>query len=153
MLKPLAIAITATAMLSTSASARLWETKAELDKRYGKPANYEKNEDGDNFAYVFGEFEVIVTLLGGKSQSELYSRRDGQSLMPDQISMILSLNALGNDWRLNEEGVYCLVKPAGGRPIALAIYELFSGPPVLGVCTPDFVKKKSGQVFGKSMSP
>jgi hypothetical protein len=152
MLERLLIVILAIAMLSTSVSARLWETKAELDKRYGKPENNEKNEYGDNFTYRFGEFWVDVTLLEGKSQSELYSRRDGQALMPDQINTILSLNALGNEWRLSE-GVYCLAKPASGHSIAVGIYEPFSDPPVLRVCTPDFVKKESGRVFGKTIRP
>src|SRR5436189_3657199 len=110
MLKFLAI-IVALAVCS-SAEARLWDTKAELDARYGKPARYEKDADGDNYTYRFKGFEVLITMLASKSQSELYYRSDAHGLTPEQVKTVLALNALGNDWRFND-GVYCLVRPGG----------------------------------------
>jgi hypothetical protein len=62
----------ATVFVCRYAGACLWETKAELDARYGKPISTFDNAYGKNYIYRFKQFQVLVTLLGGKSQSEVY---------------------------------------------------------------------------------
>jgi hypothetical protein len=141
-----------TAFACRNAHARLWETKTQLDARYGKPTSTFHDADGPNYVYRFHQFQVLVTLLDGKSQSELYYHSSGNSgLTPAEIQTLLSLNAVGNSWRTTE-GIFALVKPSGGHPIAVGAYRPEGNPPVLGVCTADFVHK-SGAVPGNKKVP
>jgi hypothetical protein len=131
----------ATAFVCRSADARLWETKAELDARYGKPTRTYNDADGKHYIYRFKQYQVQVMLLDGKSQIELYHHINNSGLTPTEIQMFLSLNALGNSWRVTEEGMFALVKPSGGDPIAVGMYVPGASPPSLSVLTADFAKK------------
>jgi hypothetical protein len=137
-------AAAATAFVCQSADARLWETKAELAARYGKPIRTFDNAYGKNYIYRFKQFEVQVVLLDGKSQSEVYRHSNNNSdLTLKETETLLSLNRLGNGWRGTEEkGMYALVKPSGGDPIAVALWGFQSQPMgILMVVTADFAKK------------
>jgi hypothetical protein len=132
----------------TEADARLWETKAQIDARYGKPIRVDKDPNGDLYTYRFKQCYVLVTFLDGKSQSELYLRTDYASrLTSREIQEIFSMNTVGNSsWRTSD-GIFALVPKAGGHPIAVAAYSANDKPPILGLSTADFVKK-SGWVSG-----
>jgi hypothetical protein len=137
-------ATAATTLVCGRADACLWETKAELDARYGKPIRTFDNEYGKNYIYRFKQFEVQVVLFDGKSQSEVYRHsNDNSDLTLKEWETLLSLNQLGNGWRATEEkGMFALVKPSGGDPIAVALWGLKSQPMgILMVVTADFAKK------------
>jgi hypothetical protein len=120
----------------------LWETKAEIDARYGKLTRTFNDADGKHYVYRFKQFKVIVTLLDGKSQSEVYPHsNDNSDFTSTEIQTLLSLNALGNSWRVTEEGMFALVKPSGGDPIAVGIYVSNPSQSILSVLTADFAKK------------
>jgi hypothetical protein len=142
MLRVITLAGVAMVLSIASGYARLWETKAEITARFGKPLRIDKDSAGDLYTYRFQQFNVVVTFLDGKSQSELYVRSDYTSrFTQQQVQQILSMNTLREtSWRTSE-GTFALVPKAGGHPVAVGAYSPDTSPPVVGVCTADFVKK------------
>src|SRR3712207_2018087 len=96
------VAVAVLCTCSAHVSARLWETQAQLEKRCGKPSSVNKDPNGDIYTYHVEQYEVLVTFLDRRSQSELYVRRDSRPLTPQDIQKILSMNAAGNTWRKSE---------------------------------------------------
>jgi hypothetical protein len=135
--------VAAAAFVCRSADARLWETKAELDARYGKPTRILSDAVGKHYIYRFKQFHVDVVLLDGKSQCERYYHSNNNSgLTSTEIETLLSLNALGNNWHETEqEWMFALVKPSVRDPIAVGLYLPGASPPILAVVTADFAKK------------
>jgi hypothetical protein len=138
------ITVTAVALVIGAArvDARLWETKAEISARFGKPLRVDRDPAGDLYTYSFQQLNVVVTFLDGKSQSELYHRSDLKGgLTQQQIHQILSINTLRDTSWQTSEGIFVLVRKAGGHPIAVGAYSSDASPPILGISTADFVKK------------
>ena len=126
----------------------MWETRDQVDARYGKALRAEPDGDFTVYTYAFLDFQILVTYLDGKSQSELYYHPDNRQLSSRDRDLILSLNASSGSWRTFEE-VLVLIQPSGGHPIAVGRYEPDAHPPILGVCTAEFEKKKSASVLKK----
>lgn len=126
-----------------NASAKLWESKAELDARYGQPIRVEDHVVGKTYVYNFKRFTVLVTLLDGKSQSELYSRSDGKYLVPIEVINLLNLNTIPNHNWEPTDGMFGLVDSVRkGRPVAVAARSPDSAyPRTFHFCTAEFVKK------------
>jgi hypothetical protein len=142
MLRTIILATAVVVFTVVHTDARLWETKAEIGARFGKPIRIDKDPAGDLYTYRFQQFNVVVTFLDGKSQSELYVRSDYTSrLTQKQVQEILSMNTIRNTGWRTSEGIFALVPKAGGHPVAVGAYSPDASPPVLGVCTADFVKK------------
>src|SRR6476620_6318349 len=81
----LIIGLLAIALVPTG-KAGLWESRAVVEARYGKPLRVEGNENqGTVCTYNFQRFHVVVTFLNGQSQSELYYRSDNKLLAPIEI--------------------------------------------------------------------
>ena len=153
MLRRITLLITATtALVCRNVDARLWETKSQLDVRYGKPAMSSRDADGLTYVYKFNQFQVVVTLLDGKSQNEIYYHTNSSRLTPAEIEALLSFNALGNRWRVSE-GVFSLFKPSGGHPIAVGLYSPDAPSPALAVRTADFIRMADSLLRTKKMRP
>jgi hypothetical protein len=122
--------------------AHLWETKAEITARLGRPTRIDKDPNGEIFTYKFEQFSVSVTFLRGRSQRELYARNDRMSqITPRDIDHIVSMNTHSDaTWQASER-VFCLVPKGGGHPIAVAAYVFGTKPPFLALFTTEFVKK------------
>jgi hypothetical protein len=125
-----------------SARGSLWESKAEIEARYGPAIRVEDHGAGKTYVYSFKRFTVLVTFLDGKSQSELYSRSDGKYLVPVEVLSLLQMNSSGKTWEPTGT-LFALVDPVRrGRPIAIAARSPGSAyPRTLHICTSDFVKR------------
>jgi hypothetical protein len=124
-------------------NARLFETRPELEAKYGQPIKVENHAYGKLYTYNYKRFRVLVTFLDGKSQSELYVRADGKRLVPVEVLKLSAMNSLGNTWTTGN-GMFVLVNPSTrGHPIAVsACYPDNTAYPLsLHICTADFVKK------------
>jgi hypothetical protein len=75
-----------------SASARLWENRAQVETRYGKPLKVE----GDVATYNFQRLHVLVTFVNGQSQSELYYRSDNKYLVLIEVLKLDEMNSREN---------------------------------------------------------
>ena len=127
-----------------SASGRLWETKGQVEARYGKPLRVEGNESqGTVCTYNFQRFHVVVTLLNGQSQSELYYRSDNKRLAPIEMLKLQLMNVRENYiWEMRN-GMFVLVDAQRrGKPIAIAArFPDTTYPWSFHICTAEFVKK------------
>lgn len=87
-------------LVAAPCQARLGETRAQTDARYGKGRDLEKGIT-DRFLigkYFDGNYRITITFLDGKSASEVYARKDGNDLTGDEIQKILDANSLGSEW-------------------------------------------------------
>jgi hypothetical protein len=141
MLRAFTLAAAAIAF-SSPVQAHLWESKAEVGARLGRPVRIDKDPTGDIVTYDFKQFRVSVTFLHGRSQRELYAHTDHKSqITPQEIDHIISMTTHGDaTWQVSE-GVFCLVPKGGEHPIALAAYVFGTKPPFLAVVTAEFVEK------------
>ncbi len=84
------------------AVARLWETEQQLQARYGPPIKkIENSPDGGKFyTYRFKEYNILVSIIGGKSENEFYVRQDRKPLTTTQITFFLLQisEASGDRW-------------------------------------------------------
>ena len=67
-----------------SAPARVGETEAQVDHRYGKPAGKWDDCVGYKKLYHWHGFDVMVTFLDGMSQREMFNRSDNIADPHDQ---------------------------------------------------------------------
>jgi len=82
------------------APARLSETKAQLDARYGPSVKKLQADPGEEmFEYRHADFFVVVTLVRGKSESEIYAHQDGKTPLSErEIQSFLDINSFGKHW-------------------------------------------------------
>ena len=127
-----------------TSKAVLWESRAVVEARYGKPLRTEGNEkEGTVCTYNFPRFHVVVTFLNGQSQSELYYRSDNQRLVPREILKLQLMNVRKNYvWEMYQ-GMFVLVDAQRrGKPIAIAVrFPDAEYPWSLHICTAEFVQK------------
>lgn len=78
-MKTTALVIVASAFLIcvNSTRARIGETEAEVDHRYGKPAGKWEDYLGYRKLYHWHGFDVMVTFTDGVSRREMFVRKDG----------------------------------------------------------------------------
>jgi hypothetical protein len=125
-------------------NAALWESRAMVEGRYGKPLRVEGNESqGTVCTYNFQRFHVVVTFLNGQSQSELYYRSDNQRLAPIENLKLQLMNARENYlWEMRNGMFVLLNAQRGGKPIAIAArFPDTLYPWSFHICTAEFVKK------------
>ena len=127
-----------------TSKAVLWESRAMVEARYGKPLRVQGNENqGTICTYDFGRFHVVVTFLNGQSQSELYYRSDNKYLVPIEVLKLQLMNVRKNYvWEMNR-GMFVLVDAQRrGKPIAIAArFPDTENPWSLHICTAEFVQK------------
>lgn len=149
----LIIGLLAIALVPTG-KAGLWESRAVVEARYGKPLRVEGNENqGTVCTYNFKRFHVVVTFLNGQSQSELYYRSDNKYLAPIEIGKLMETNSRENYTWYPTNQMFALIPrwpgfpnetPAKkrGPPIAIAArFPDTAYPWSFHICTAEFVKK------------
>jgi len=123
--------------------AGLWESRAVVEARYGKPLRVEGNENqGTVCTYNFQRFHVVVTFLNGQSQSELYYRSDNKRLVPVEVLKLQSMNLRENYVWTVGNGMFVLVDAQRrGKPIAIAArFPDTTYPWSFHICTAELVK-------------
>ena len=126
--------------VANNALAYLWETEAEIERRYGACVRKIDNDPafGNLSVYHFGEYEIRVTFIDGKSQSEFYMRRDQKTpLTLNDINFLLEVNSFGRAWK--KSGDLDLWRL--GNSEAFAIYRSES-PGGLGIWTAKFFESQ-----------
>src|SRR5579862_4624700 len=98
-MKTIALICLATLVLMTSALARIGETEAEIEARYGKSFPVEATNGLPTKVYTFGGMLIRVVYLDGKSAVEHYSHDGSNDALSDnEISKILDANGGGKKW-------------------------------------------------------
>ena|SRR6266487_3199330 len=132
-----------------SAKGRLWETRGQVEARYGKPLQGR----GDVSTYNFQRFHVLVTFVNGQSQSELYYRSDNKYLVPIEVGKLMEMNSRENYTWVPGDRMFVLIPrwpgfpnetnmKRRGPPIAIAArFPDTRNPWSLHICTAEFVKK------------
>jgi hypothetical protein len=72
----LLILISGLFLFANSTRAKVGETEAQVDHRYGKPAGKWDDYLGYKKLYHWHGFDVMVTFLGGVSQREMFNKID-----------------------------------------------------------------------------
>lgn len=142
------IAMFAVLFLS-SARARLWENRAQMETRYGKPLKVE----GDVATYNFQRLHVLVTFVNGQSQSELYYRSDNKYLVPIEVLKLDEMNSRENYTWVPSGRISVLIprwpdfpnetnlKKRGPVIAISARFPDTRNPWSLHICTAEFAKK------------
>jgi hypothetical protein len=73
----LLILISGFLLCANVAFARVGETEAQVDHRYGKPAGKWDDYIGSKKLYHWHGFDVMVTFVDGVSQREMFNKSDG----------------------------------------------------------------------------
>jgi hypothetical protein len=133
--------------LAQHASARLRDTKAQVEERFGRSTKTAQAQPGEEaLEYRYKDFIVIVTFVAGKSEQEIFVHQDLKTPLSDsEIQSLLDMNSFGQRWEKSAEiPVWSL---AGSDPhgwVALAAYFPKSPQyvaPGLGIMTADYAKK------------
>ena len=87
--------IAALALCGATAFARIGETEAQIEKRYGKPtpSSYSTR------SYFYKALFIIVTFDNGVSGIETYEKRDDPSMSAGEIRQLLDANGDGTKWQ------------------------------------------------------
>jgi hypothetical protein len=80
--------ISAVLFVATSAFARIGETEAQIEKRYGKSTS----GSGPTKGYFYKGFFIIVTFDNGVSGIETYEKRSGAQMTAAEIRQLLRAN-------------------------------------------------------------
>jgi hypothetical protein len=87
--------IAALVLCGASAFARIGETEAQIEKRYGKPTPSSSPTKG----YFYRDLFIIVTFDNGVSGIETYEKHDGTSMSAGEIKQLLEANGDGTKWQ------------------------------------------------------
>jgi hypothetical protein len=85
----------ALALTLTFAFARVGESEAQVDHRYGKPAGKWDDYLGYKKLYHWHGFEVMVTFTDGVSQREMFNK--GASLLPHDKKYLRKVAGVGRN--------------------------------------------------------
>ena len=114
-MKTLSIAVAIVILAACAAQARLGETEAEIEKRYGKP----KNElpaippSTKLACYECGGLKILVSFINGKSECEHYWHAVAGTIFRDEMAALLAANSAGMKWE-EESLFYRWRRPDGG---------------------------------------
>ena len=87
--------IAALVLCGATAFARIGETEAQIEKRYGKPTPSSSPTKG----YFYRDLFIIVTFDNGVSGIETYEKRDGALMSAGEIRQLLDANGDGTKWQ------------------------------------------------------
>ena len=141
MLRALTLFVVA-AVVVPRADARLWETIAQTEGRYGRAlqkfAGERRGEEERKYRYK--DFYILVTFLDGRSDDEKYFHVDGKTPFSDRdIQFFLNMTSGGKPWRKSSDlEVWTLggATPENWKALA-AYYPKVPGTtiPGFGICT------------------
>ena len=81
------------------AHARIGETEAQIQKRYGKPLKVIGDSPAQRaITYRVHTYYVLVVFLDGKSECETYAKQDGGPFSSDEVRILLQNNSDGKGW-------------------------------------------------------
>jgi len=87
------------AICASSAFARIGETEAQIEARYGKPVvTFSKGKERPRKGYLSAGFRITVSYLDGVSASEIYQKPDQSKLSQTEIDTLLAANSGGGTW-------------------------------------------------------
>ena len=137
------------ALITLRADARLWETIAQTESRYGHALQkFPGDAPGEEQRkYRYKEFYILVTFLHGRSDDEKYLHTDGKTPFSEKdIQFFLKMNSGGESWQKSKE---LPTWTLGGSSVeswrAIAAYYpkgKYSSVPGLGVTTMTRAKKE-----------
>ena len=90
----IACCIAALVLCAATAFARIGETEAQIEKRYGKPTPSSSSTKG----YFYKDLFIIVAFDNGVSGIETYEKR-GASMSAGEIRQLLDANSDGTKWQ------------------------------------------------------
>jgi hypothetical protein len=115
-----------TILLPRLADARLWETVAQIESRFGPPVKAWPRKSGEqDRKYSYKQYLVLVTFAAGRSVYELYIHADSSTPFTDaEVKSLLAEHSLGNSWKrpLPEPMWYMTARDKKER-IAVAAYH------------------------------
>jgi hypothetical protein len=111
------------ALLSVaSASAHLWESRAQIEQRYGPPFKTKGYPDRRSYFYAFKKWEIQVKYFNGISEEESYRHRNRAARITDsevraritdsEVRSLLAANAAGN-WSAEWHNEWTIDTPKG----------------------------------------
>ena len=86
--------ITALVLFGATAFARIGETEAQIQKRYGQPTS----GSGATKTYSYKDFFIIVTFDNGVSAIETFQKRGSSPMPVKEIAAVLKANGGGEKW-------------------------------------------------------
>lgn len=96
------------ALVALRANARLWESIAQTEARYG-PALQKFPGDApgeEERKYRYKDFYIMVTFLHDRSDDEWYFHMDGKTPLSDQdIQFFLSMTSGGKSWQKSNDSL------------------------------------------------
>ena len=119
------ILIFVVAVLSSRADARLWETVAQAETRFGRPVEISRGQapGEEDRRYAWKDFVVLVTYVGGKTENELYAHREIRKPFSDgEVQSLLKISSAGKWSRPGSERIWYLIGSDGKTQIAAAAY-------------------------------
>lgn len=110
-------------LCASSAFARIGETEAQIEKRYGEPQTSLKQSAGyTSRAYVFQGFDIIVSFENGVSCGESYRHSNGTPLLDPEIRTLLQANSGNGKWNVANQSGFTTIYKCSDR-IRVASYE------------------------------
>ncbi len=96
-------------LTASSAPARIGETEAQIEKRYGKAVfTFSHGSELPRKGYIASGFRITVTYIDGVSQAEDYHKPDEAKLSQTEIDTLLAANASGSTWTEQQTPVVLL---------------------------------------------
>jgi len=97
----------------SSCFARIGETKAEIEARYGKALSSSSGPGTPIFLYRKSGMQIGVVFIKGKSAAEFYSRIDKHGLSENEIKLLLDANSFNGQWVKSEGPSTWKLEPSG----------------------------------------
>jgi hypothetical protein len=93
------VALSAIALCTHNAPARLGESVEQIEQRYGKPIQEEETSSQiSGRKYKALGFVIAVMFFNGKSEAESFTKPTGEGIVETEIEAILKANGSGGEW-------------------------------------------------------
>jgi hypothetical protein len=110
-------------MFSTPAFARIGETEAQIEVRYGEPRASKRENGLVNRAYTSRGFDILVSFEKGISCGEEYQKNPPTPLLDDDIAALLGANSGGGKWHQvpdsSSDRLVLIVYRGAGKRVAM----------------------------------
>ncbi len=87
-----------------TAAARIGETEAEVNARYGAPIFTLSSQEAANLTkcYLADGFSIAVTYVSGRSAREMVAKADKSEITEKEINRLLEANSGGSSWNAQQ---------------------------------------------------